>query len=107
MGEDHDRRAVALARPRPFLKPVELLRPQASQAAGFKLATFTRPMKWTPFMIEASPARAARALPVALEVQLAVIREDVVLARHIEDLPHLGSLEDLGKFRTLRVWRGG
>ena len=37
-------------------------------------------------VIEAVPARALRALAVALEIALAVVVEDVVLAGHVEDL---------------------
>ena len=59
------------------------------------LATLTRPMKWTPLVVEAVPALALGPLAEPLEVFRAVA-DDVVLAGHVEDLADLDPLEDLG-----------
>jgi hypothetical protein len=47
------------------------------------------------FLIEAVPAGTLGPLAISLEVLLAVIAQDVVFARNIEDLARLGVLQHL------------
>src|SRR3954469_2122991 len=69
--------------------------PRLPRPPAFRSTTLTRPMKWTPCLVEAVPAGPARSLAVAVEVGPTwIVVEQVVLAGH-EEQGHAGVAEDL------------
>src|SRR6516162_10486167 len=57
--------------------------PRLPRPPALRSTTLTRPMKCTPFGVEAIPARAFGAATVAVAVELHALVENVVFARHI------------------------
>src|SRR5207244_11384941 len=79
-----------------FLEPVQLLASQGSKATRLEIGDIYQANEMDPPVVEAAPACTLRPLPVARQIQLAVVREDVMLARHAKDFARLGNLEHLG-----------
>ena len=74
-------------------QPLELVGP-SEPPPGFRFITLTRPMKCTPFLSKLYHP-APLALSVTLEVLLAVVVQDVVLA---------GNVEHILRDRALKTW---
>src|SRR4029077_16383979 len=94
--EDDNRRA----RPQTFhvaFQPFELLVAEVTKTAGFQVHHIYQSNKVDAVFVEAVPARTLRfdPLPVAFEILLAVIAEDIVLAGDIEDILHPAALQHL------------
>ena len=82
MGEHHDRRRGRAAL-EVVLEPGELLVAEIAEAAGLEVDDVDQADEVHAVGVEAVPAGALGAAAVALEVELAVLVEDVVLARHV------------------------
>ncbi len=81
--EDDDR-CAARKPPHVVLEPGELLRPQTAEAARLEIEHVDQPDEMRPTVVEAVPPRALGAFAVAVEVALAIVGQNVVLARDVK-----------------------
>ena len=94
VSEYHDRRA----RGEPFhiiLQPLQLFGPERAESTCLEVQDVHQADEMHPFLIEAVPASTFGSLAVPLQILLAVIAQDVVLARDVEHLACLGALQHL------------
>src|SRR5436190_21442878 len=94
MSEDHDGRAIR-EMGNIISKPIQLLVSQYSQAAGLEVHHIHQSNEMHALVIETSPAVAASSLAIAFQIQLAIIREDIVFTRHIKHLARFGDMKNL------------
>jgi len=85
VGKKHDRRAGRAAL-EIFLQPLQLFVTERPHASSFQIGNIHETHEVNTFVIEAGPPRALGALPIALEILLAVVGQHVMLARHKENL---------------------
>src|SRR5271169_4569019 len=78
-----------------FLQPFQLLSAKAAQPSRFQIHDVNQPDKMHAILVEAVPARSLGAFPVALQILLAVVVEDIMLAGHKEDVLSAGGLQEL------------
>src|SRR5262245_39982270 len=94
---EHDHGRAAGERGQVFSEPLDLIFAESAHALALVLEHIDEADEVRALVVEALPAAPAdRALAVALEVFLAAVQEDVVLAWQIETVLGLQPLEDLG-----------
>jgi hypothetical protein len=94
MSEHYDRRAGG----EPFhvvLQPLQLLLAERAESAGLEVEDVDEPDEVNAFVIEAVPASTCGALAIAVEVLLAIVAQNIVLARYVKHLAGLGFLQHL------------
>ena len=95
-----------------LLQPIDLLLTEHAEAAFLDRRDIDQPDEVNALLIEAEPAAAARTFSEPFQILRAIVAQDVVLARHIEDLfgfavlEHLLQVVEFLGFRKLRQIAG-
>jgi hypothetical protein len=95
VGEDDDRCARAESGDVLF-EPIELLPAEDTEAAGFEVHDVDEADEVDAAVVEALPAGAVGAAPVAFEEQLRVVGEDIVFAGDVKRAADYGLADNLG-----------
>ncbi len=85
-------------------QPCELVAAKRAQAACLQIHDVHQAHKVDTFVVEATPTCTFGPFTVALQILLSIVDTDIVLARHIEDLLRLGTLQDLIECVELDMW---
>src|SRR3954454_19503969 len=94
VSEEHNG-CAARARFQIICQPLQLFLAEHSQATFFDIHDIYQTDEMDTFLIEAVPTRASRTLAKSLEILLSIIIQDVMLARHVENLLGFAAFQDL------------
>src|SRR5258708_22393699 len=94
VGEDDNGRAV-LEMFHVVLQPLELIVSERAQASGFQVPHVDQSDEVDAFLVEAVPTGAFTRFAEALQILLAFVADEIVLAGDVEDVRGLRRLDDL------------